>query len=208
MKKFLIASLVVGIAGVGIGVARRHDTGSTAAAAVAPPTSTTVATATSLPAATPTTTARVIVEKAKPVTTTTRARAVAVPVTAPPARAVTTTTAAVATTTTTVAPFVPQCTLTMTLASVSKLDTQTATISSDRPSTRFRFEVQYIQNSGGLRGNPRQDYELTTDASGGSSQSFKPKAPSTGPAQAWVRFYNDKGQLILDDGCATEFGSV
>lgn len=206
MKKFLVLSSLVAVAGLGVGIATRQDP--------APQATTTAAadmTTTTLAAepATTSTTARAAT-KAATKTTATTARQVTAPANtavAPAIAAPTTTTtvpATASTTATTVPKVSSSCTVTAANPSVHKGDSQTITILSNMPSNKTRLTIQYPKFDTG-KPNPRLEYTLTTDAAGAATQSFSVGETSTVPVSVSVQIYDAAGHLV--PGCQTTFSA-
>lgn len=211
MKKFLALSAILGLAGIGVGVARQQNQPTTrvveAAAADTTTTSTSIA-----PAATtqtsPTTARKVTAKVAPKATTTTRAVAASLsPTTVTTAAPVTTTSVAGPTTTTTVAGPTPTCTATVDKPSISQTDTQTIRVASTMVATKTRIEIQYPKFGTGTP-NPRQTYTPTTDAAGSVTQTFRPIDWSTVPAAVNVQFYGPAGNILGAPSCKTTFIST
>jgi len=190
MRKFIVLSAIVGLAGIGIGIADRHSDGPSAAveAVAEAPSSTT----TSAPApATPVTTARKVTPKAPASTSSTTAAAAKITTTTTTQRTSTTTrpasvqAAPTVTTQTTAAPVSasPTCTVKATEPSISSAaEWQTIQVASNMPKGRIRISVDYP----GAR-----DGQLwtATDAAGAASKSFQsPGDPGT--ARVVINFYD------------------
>ena len=168
----------------------------TAAPAPAAPVAKPTVTTTTRPAITATT------RPAAPVTTTTAAPVVSADVTTTTAPVVATTTTTMATTTT-----VPTCSVAVANPTAVKGSDQTVTLTSDAPGQRFRLQASYPQFGTG-KPNPRQTFEVTTDAAGGWTQTFSVIATSTVPVNVWATPYGDQGQLLTDSSCYAAFDAV
>lgn len=209
MKKFLILSAILGLAGLGVSIAGSQSPESTVveSAADAPTTSTTT------PAAAVTTSSTVakVATKApaKAVATTTTRPPAAVassPTTTTTATQVTTTTLAPTTTTTALAAVTPTCTVAAAKASVGPGETQTISVTSNMPTTKVKIEMAYPK-FGTNQPNPRQTYTPTTDAAGSVTQSFMASDWSTAPATVRVQFYKPTG-VVGPLACSTSFMST
>lgn len=188
MKKFLILSAIVGMAGLGVGIAgRQSDTPATAAEAAADMTTTTVAAPEA--SSTTATTERKVASSKAPATkapTITTAKPVATSSTTAPA--VTTTSTTAASTTTTGAPrqVTPTCSVSATPAAPGTYSDplnkpwEDVRISSNMPNTRTRLTVQYP--------SLKQQFWLETDASGAAKKIFQLKG--SGPTVLSVDFYD------------------
>lgn len=203
MKKFLVLSAIVGLAGIGVGLAgHQSEPSATLVETAADVTTTSTPIAPAAATETSSTTIRKTAAKIAPkVTTTTRPVAGLSLTTAITAAPVTTTTAPASTITTTGA-LSPTCTATAANPSVHKGDTQTISVVSNMPTTKTRMTIQYPKFDTG-RPNPRLEYTLTTDAAGTVSKSFSVSETSTVPAAVSIQFYDAAGHLV--SGCQTNF---
>lgn len=184
MKKFLILSAIVGLAGLGVGIAGSQSPESTVveSAADAPVTSTATPAAA---AVTSSTVAKVATKApAKAVaTTTTRPAGASSPATV--AAPVTTTTLAPTTTTTAVTAVTPTCTVSAAPAAAGSYIGggywEDVRIVSNMPKTRTRLTVQYPTR--------KQQFWLTTDA-GGAAKKIFPLSNESGTTGVSVDFYD------------------
>lgn len=215
MKKFLIFSAIVGLAGIGFGLANQPNgipatvvaqnpvaddvpEGTTSSTA-APITSTTVV-------AKPAVKTKTSVTTAKAATTTTTARTVA-PTTPIPSPTTVTTVAVVATTSITVAKATPTCTVSVSQTTAHKYDTLEVRVTSNMPLTKTRIEIQYPKFGTG-KPNPRQTFTPTTDANGTVAQPFTVIDTSTVDASVTVEFYDAAGRIMGPAPCQTAFQST
>lgn len=201
MKKFLILSAIVGLAGIGAGIVRQHETATTTVEAVTATSSTTV---TTVPPTSPPTTVRKVLAKATPTTT----RQVSTPTTV----AATITTAAttnttIAPTTTTKAWPTANCSVSAANASVHKGDSQMISVTSDRPMTKTRLTIHYPTFNTG-KPNPTQTFTPTTDDSGAVTQNFVVADTSTVPVAVTVEFFDPATSYTMRGGCTTSFQTV
>lgn len=213
MKKFLVLSAILGLAGLGVGIVGRQSDPepSTTVAAAAPETTTTTP---AVEAATSSTVAPKVAAKptAARVTTTTRPAAGSssptTVTTAAPVTATTTTTIVSPTTTTALATAAPTCTATADNPTVVKGSSQTIRISSNMPTTKLKLEMNYpkFDLKPGI-GNPRQTYFPTTDASGSVAHTFSVSEWSTAPVKVSIQFYKTTG-VVGPLACSTSFMST
>lgn len=181
MKKFIVLSLLVAIAGIAFGVIRRQEP--SAAAVVATESST----ASSSTVTTVTTAKPAVAAK---VTTTTRPRAAGIAATTTTTRPVAasspTTTAAPTTTTTVAAPqqITPMCSTSATPATAGSYigggTWEDVRIASNMPKTRARLIVQYP--------TLKQQFWLETDAGGAAKKIFQLR--DSGTTSLSVDFYD------------------
>lgn len=211
MKKLIILSAIVGLAGIGIGIAGRQNAPapSTNVAAATDITTTSSSVAAQAPATSPTTRPAAKATVKSTASTTRVAVPAVVTATSSTTRPSATTTSSApvptTTTTTTVAGPSPTCTATVANPSVHKGDIQTITIVSNMPTTKSRLTIQYPKFNTGAP-NPRLEYTLTTDPAGSTSKSFSVGETSTVPVAVSVQFYDAAGHLV--PGCQTTFAST
>jgi hypothetical protein len=193
MKKFLVLSAIVGLAGIGVGVARQNESPASIVEGAAA-TSTTV---TTLPPAGPSPTTGKAAVKATTSTTTRRINTPTTTVTTARAVATTTTTgdpveAFLAKPTTTTARTKPTCTLTVEKPTVAPGENQSIRLSSNMPAV-----------SVAIRAGSYSSGWSKTDSSGNASWQFK--APATpGVASITTRFAFITGQMI-GSVCSSSF---
>lgn len=195
MKKFIILSVLVALAGISIGVLRRQsDSPAAVAAATEVSTSTTV-----VPGASSTT-----VTTARKATTKTTVKA-ATPTTARPATSPTTAVPAqvASTTSTTTArsqPTTPTCSVAATSVVLTGYDGvawEDIRITSNMTQTRTRLQVEYP-------GAKVQQFWLTTSANGAAEKRFQVRQP--GSAQAIIDFYDvAENHIGGSPACQTAF---
>jgi hypothetical protein len=207
MKKFLVLSAVVGLAGIGVAFAgRQSDPAATVVETASDsPTSTTGA---PVIETTSTTARKVAAKVAVKATTTTRPAAVSSPTTATTSASATTTTAAPTTTTTSVATVTPTCTVAADNPTVSGGSSQTVRVTSNMPTARVKIEMAYPK-FGTNKPNPRQTYSPTTDTAGSVTQTFLVSDWSTVPVTVLVQFYGPTpGTYLGGPACRTTFIST
>lgn len=209
MKKFLILSSLVAIAGLGVGIATRQDPAPQATSAAAADVTTTTTTPAAEPATT-STTARAAT-KAATKTTATTARQVNTPTTAPVVTtsttrpATTTTTVAVpATTVVTVAGPAPTCTVVAEKPSVTYNDSQVIRLASNMPNTPVTVVMIYPKAT--ANGYPQQfNHRVTTDGGGADVWSFQSTAMTAGTVTISVSI-SPPGRT-MSNVCRTTFES-
>lgn len=214
MKRFLVLSAIVGVAGLGVGFAGRSGSPAPQVAAPVETTTTTAAVPVPAPAAPPVapTAAATATKKAaapKPTVTTQRPAAAPAPTTTtrPVVAAPTTTTTAApvaSTTTTTLAVVTPDCTVAAEKPAVHPGDQQTITVQT-APGTKGRLTVQYPKFGTG-KPNPRFEYTFTADGAGTFVKTFAVQDTSTVPAAVNVSLYDSAGHL--NSACASSFTST
>jgi hypothetical protein len=205
MKKFLALSAIVGLAGIGVGVARQNEP-ATATVETAEATSTTVTTI-PLAATSPT------IGKAAAKTTATTARRVSTPTgattatTTRPVVATTPTTAA--TTTTTLSGPPPTCTVTPDKASIAESEPQALRLTSNLQNTPVKIFALYPGNPNTMHKLPQQlVHQATTSADGSDTWNFVGHpSNSIGRVQVWVNFY-PVGEKQIGSLCSTSFQAV
>lgn len=210
MKKFLVLSAIVGLAGIGVGIAGRDNKpkDTVVETADASPTPSTLA---PIVETSSTTAPKVTAKVAAKATTTTRPSAAVTssPTTATPDAQVTTTTVAATTTTTTaVATIAPTCTVAADNQTVKMGDSQTIRVTSNMPTARVKIEMAYPK-FGTNKPNPRQIYSPTTDTAGSVTQTFLVSDWSTSPVTVLIQFYGPTpGTYLGGPACRTTFIST
>jgi hypothetical protein len=205
MKKFLVLSVIVGLAGIGVGVARQQDSADTTVEAA---TSTTATTATTIPATNSPTTVRKQAVKA-PATTTTAIRKTTAPAVASTTSTSTngvapTTTTARATTTSAVGGVTPTCSVTADQPSVVYNASQVIRLATNMPNTPVTVVMIYPKAT--ANGYPQQfNHKVTTDASGGDVWSFKSTSWTAGTVTVSVSI-SPPGRT-MSNVCRTTFQS-
>lgn len=205
MKKFLIFSLIVGVAGVGVGIARRHEATAVAQAVATAPTTAITAVPIEVPTTVTTATRIVLARPAAPTTTTTQRPA-----------------APVTTTTTVRTPEVPveKGYPFMTTPSTEPIPRCTASFTDpvEQPAREHGYEQTLVVTSAhpgrpldiDLHGPYYFSAHPTTDAAGGASYGFD--AVGSGKAgtpphfykmDATVYFLDAYGHHLSEAGCAT-----
>lgn len=203
MKKFIVLSTLVAVAGLGVGIAGRQGSDPQVVEAAAPGAvaETSPTTAPAAPAAAqPTATTRPVAVKAAAKVTATTARPAASPTTATTAAPVATTTTRPAAATTTMAapPAAPASTCSM------SQEGQAVRMTSNLPSTPFKMIAVYPADPNSMNKIPQQFVRQgTTDASGGDLWSPVPSV-GTGAARVSVSFY-PAGARSLSSLCSTTF---
>lgn len=199
MKKFLVLSAVIAVAGLGTGITRRQD--ATPQVVAAPvETTTTTATAPASQVMSSTTTQKPATKR----TTATTTRRVSTPTPAPAvttstSRLVTTTTIAAPTTTTTVAGPPPTCTLSQ--------ENRAVRLRSNLPDTAYKMIAVWPANPNSMNKVPQQFVrQATTDGTGGDLWDPVPSTSTGGTARISVSFY-PAGARSVSGLCSTNFVS-
>lgn len=211
MKKFLVLSAIVGLTGIGAGLAgRQSDPEPSTTVAAAAPESAITAPAAGAPTSSTTATPKVAAKPTAAKVTTTTTRPVATsssPTTVATAPPTTTTLLAPTTTITSMATVTPTCTVVADNPSVSKGGSQTIRVTSNMPTTKVKIEMAYPKFGTG-KPNPRQTYNPTTDTAGSVIQTFLVSDWSTSPVTVLVQFYGPTGAFLGGPACRTSFMST
>lgn len=192
MKKFIVLSAIVGMAGLGVGFANRQSDSepSTTVAAAAPETATTAPVA-DAPASSTTIAPKATAKPtaAKVATTTTRPRAAAVPTPTTVVTTVTTTTAAPVTTTTTALRFRPACSLAVSSPTVAPGESVVVRLTSNMPYVSAKVSLG--------------DY-VKADSAGSATWTIKaPTAP--GPVALRTSFVFAESHQFIGSVCSSSF---
>lgn len=194
MKKFVVLSMLVAIAGISVGIIRRQEPAPPAVAAASAPTTTTIS-LTPVPTAAKAK-AGVTLTTARRATSPAAATAVA-PTTTPRPAATTSTTAALATTTTMAAGPAPTCTLSP--------DGRAVRLTSNLPNTPYKMNAMYPPDPPKMNSPQQFTRQATTDAAGGDLWNPVPSMRS-GTARISVSFY-PAGARSVSGLCSTSFTS-
>jgi hypothetical protein len=202
MKKFLILSFIVGLAGIGAGVARQSDSPATTVE-VATDTSTTTA----IPDATASSSTTTIRKLAVKATTATTARGAISPTTAAAVATTTSTTRPAVTTTTASAPVTPTTAAGPTPTCTLSQEARAVRLTSNLPNTPYKMVAVWPADPNTMNKVPQQFVrQATTNSAGGDLWNPVPSTNTGGTARISVSFY-PAGARSISTLCSTSFQS-